>query len=234
MAKKSSGRCVHCLQHVEGITADHLFPRSWYPKTTPGNLEKWTFPACAPCNKAYGRLEESLRLLLAACVDPESDGAAGIWDKAYDSIDPNKARSPLDRIKRENAKKRFLSRVREANPSMLKSTLPEIYSDRAKGDLALAVPAKETYRFIEKLVRGTIYLTEGRYIEQDQEVTVSLLRPEDDEPIVRLAEHFGELYERGPGIRIRKTVAEDAKVNSLFVFEIWDQFRFHGMVMDRK
>jgi hypothetical protein len=99
--------------------------------------------------------------------------------------------------------------------------------------LALVVPAEETHRFIEKLVRGTIYLTERRYIEQNQEITVSLLRLEDSQPIVMLLEQFGELYERGPGIRIRKAVAQDARTNALFVFDIWDQFRFHGAVMDR-
>ena len=97
----------------------------------------------------------------------------------------------------------------------------------------MLVPAKETHKFIEKLVRGTIYLTERRYVEQNQEVTVSLLRPEDSQPIVTLLEQFGELHERGPGIRIRKAVAQDARTNALFIFDIWDQFRFHGAVMDR-
>ena len=95
MAKSASGRCVHCLEHVDALTADHLFPRSWYPTTTPITLEKLKFPACGPCNNEYGRLEEDLRLLLAACVDPKSVAAAGIWAKACDSIDPDKARNGL-------------------------------------------------------------------------------------------------------------------------------------------
>jgi len=136
-------------------------------------------------------------------------------------------------MKRKSARKRFLKRVREADPSWANGAIPEIHRDRPKGGLALLVPVKETHKFIEKLVRGTIYLTERRYIEQNQEVTVSLLRPEDSQPIVTLLERFGELYERGPGIRIRKAVAQDARTNALFVFDIWDQFRFHGAVMDR-
>lgn len=117
---------------------------------------------------------------------------------------------------------------------MVDSSLPEIYSDRPKGALALVVPAKETLRFIEKLVRGTIYLTEQRYIGDNPEITVSLLKPEHGDPIFQLVEEFGELHDRGPGIRIRKAVAQDAKANALFVFDIWDQFRFHGAVMDRE
>ena len=234
MAKSNPGRCVHCLQQVNAITEDHLFPRSWYPSTTPPNIEKWKFPACSPCNRNYGRLEEELRLLLAACVDPKSDAAAGIWAKVLDSIDPDKARSPTDSLKRKSARRRFLARVRDAEPSMANSLLPEIYSDRPKGGLAFIVPAKEIRRFVEKLVRGTIYLTEQRYIEDNQEITVSLLQPEHGEPILRLSAEFGELHDRGPGIRIRKAVAQDAKTNALFVFDIWDQFRFHGAVMDRE
>jgi hypothetical protein len=233
MAKSNPGRCVHCLQQVDAITEDHLFPRSWYPATTPQNLAKWKFPACGPCNKEYGKMEEELRLLLAACVDPKSDAAAGIWARALDSIDPDKARDPVDALKRKSARRRFLARVREADPSLANSSLPEIYSDRPKGRLALVVPAKATHKFIEKLVRGTIYLTEQRYIEDNQEITVSLLKPEHGEPILRLVEEFGELHDRGPGIRIRKAVAQDATANALFVFDIWDQFRFHGAVMDR-
>lgn len=232
MAKSVPGRCVHCLRHVEALTDDHLFPRSWYPTTTPMNLEKWKIPACLPCNHEYGTLEEELRLLLAACVDPESDAAAGIWARALDSINPEKARDPMDAIRRKSARKRLLTRFREINPYMAKSTIPEIYSDRPKGTFALEIPAKETHKFIEKLIRGTVYLTEGRYIEQDQEVTFSLLRPEVSEPIVQLVEQFGTRHERGLGIRIWKATAHDAITNSIFMFDIWDQFRFYGAVTD--
>ena len=196
-------------------------------------MEKWKFPACKKCNSEYGRIEEDLRLLLAACLDPKAEASAGIWAKALDSINPDKARDSMDALKRKTTRKRFMKRLREADPAFAEHALPEINPDRPKGNLALLVPVDHTHRFIEKLVRGTVYLTERRYIGQDQEITVSLLRPEDSSPIVTLLEQFGELHERAPGIRIRKAVAADAKTNALFVFDIWDQFRFHGAVMDR-
>jgi len=188
MVKSNLGRCVHCLRDVEEITDDHLFPRSWYPTTTPQNLEKWKFPACRPCNREYGKLEEELRLLFAACVDPKASAAAGIWGRALDSINPSKARNPLDALKRKSARTRFFKRIRQADPSWANSAIPEIYAGRPKGDMALLVPVQATHKFIEKLVRGTIYLTEQRYIECNQGVTVSLLRPEDSQPIVSLLE----------------------------------------------
>ena len=115
---------------------------------------------------------------------------------------------------------------------MSDSLVSEIRSDRPKGQLASFIPAWQIGRFIEKLTRGTIYVTEKRYIETNQTIKTWRFRAEHDEPIVRLIEAFGELYERGPGIRIRKAVAQDAMENALFVFDIWDQFRFFGAVLD--
>jgi hypothetical protein len=226
-------RCVHCLQHFDRVTDDHLFPRSWYPASTPPDLEKWKFPACLECNREYGKLEERLRLKLAACLDQKDPASAGIWQSVLDSFNPERGRSPLDQHKRKMARQRFLRSLMPVKPGMLRHALPEIYPDRPIGTLALQVPGRDVYRLGEKLVRGTIHLTERRYIEADQEITISLLKREDGAEILRLVEQFGELYERGPGIRIRKAVAQDGKMNALFVFDIWGQFRLYGSVMDR-
>jgi hypothetical protein len=229
----AAGRCVHCLASVEKITEDHLFPRSWYPQTTPLNLEKWTIPACEVCNKEYGRTEETLRLRLAACVDPKSAASAGVWKKALDSINPARGRNPFDTLKRRLARQKFLNELRSANDVPKNYLLPEINPDRPVGNIALLLPARHINRFITKLVRGTVYLTERRYIEDEQEIFVSLLKKEDGSELLQILQQFGELYEREPGIRIRKAVAEDGRTNALFVFDIWEQFRFYGMVVDR-
>jgi hypothetical protein len=34
------GKCVHCLKDVEERNSDHVFPASWYPDSTPPNLEE--------------------------------------------------------------------------------------------------------------------------------------------------------------------------------------------------
>jgi hypothetical protein len=47
---KHQGKCVHCLQDPVELTWDHVLPVSWYPTTTPPNLEKWQIPSCWPCN----------------------------------------------------------------------------------------------------------------------------------------------------------------------------------------
>jgi hypothetical protein len=234
MTKQGALRCIHCLKSVDAITDDHLFPKSWYPTTTPPNLEKWKLPACRPCNAEYGKIEEELRLGLASTLDPSAPGSAGIWQEALNSLTPERGRNPLDQLRRKLKRQKFLKRLMPVKPDMMKHALPEIDPDRPKGTMALLVPGSHIKRFIEKLVRGTVYLTEGRYVEPEQEITTSLLHADDGREITEMIEQFGELYERGPGIRIRKAVAHDAKTSALFVFDIWGQYRFHGAVMDRE
>jgi hypothetical protein len=56
---------MHCLKHPVQLDWDHVFPESWYPKTTPPNLEKWKVPSCIPSNSALGVIEDRLLIQLA-------------------------------------------------------------------------------------------------------------------------------------------------------------------------
>lgn len=169
---------------------------------------------------------------MAASLSKSDPSAAGIWQKALDSITPEKAKSPADALKRRLARNRFVRGLRDADPSMIKHAIPEI-KDRPLGNKAVLIPGEHINRFGEKLVRGMVYVSEHRYIEPEQEVAVSLLQRGDDAEVLQLLQQFGEIYEREPGIRVRKAVAHDAKTNAIFVFDIWDQFRLYGYVMDR-
>src|SRR4030065_14138 len=53
-------RCIYCLKYFDSITMDHVFPKSWYLKSVPKNIEKWKVPSCARCNNIYSKLEEKL------------------------------------------------------------------------------------------------------------------------------------------------------------------------------
>ena len=50
-------KCVHCLRYCDSPTSDHVFPKSWYPDTTPQNMEKWQIPSCENCNTEYSKIE---------------------------------------------------------------------------------------------------------------------------------------------------------------------------------
>src|SRR5215471_12248463 len=97
MAKKlGPGKCVHCLKDVEERNSDHVFPASWYPHSTPPNLEKWQIPSCIPCNTAYGKLEQDFMLKVGLCLDPYDPASASIVQKALRSVKPAEARNPRD------------------------------------------------------------------------------------------------------------------------------------------
>ena len=74
-------RCVHCLKDIDEMTDDHLFPVSWYPKSTPENLAKWKFPSCKECNSNLGKIEEDLLWRLGLTIDPADARSSGIAEK---------------------------------------------------------------------------------------------------------------------------------------------------------
>jgi hypothetical protein len=236
MAKRErKGRCVHCLSDGVVLTDDHLFPKSWYPETTPLNLEKWKIPACRTCNHAYGRLEQDLFLGLGLCVDANSRAAAGVARRAVDAMDPRKARSPFDALRRRmtfrRIQKRFVSREFAEDSAAL---LPEINPNRPRGAFGVLIPGKELHRFGEKVLRGMVFMTEGRYVEPSEEATVHIVRPDQLPEALQIVENTGEIFEREPGIRIRKAIANDNPKASAYVIDIWDQFRLYGMVLPKE
>jgi hypothetical protein len=90
MAKNpGKGRCVHCRKEVPERNWDHVFPKSWYPDTTPQNLEKWQIPSCIPCNRKYGKIEEDLigRFAVAAAGRDDRDAAARLVKRRKFSAD---------------------------------------------------------------------------------------------------------------------------------------------------
>ncbi|HEX2826050.1 MAG TPA: hypothetical protein VHP37_06870 [Burkholderiales bacterium] len=231
MAKPKSGRCVHCLATVDAITDDHLFPRAWYPAVMPHTLEKWTVPACRACNHEYGRIEEDLLLRFAACLNPDGPATERILMTVRNSMDHKRATSRLDALKRIKKRRRFEKLIKPVEQATDLRRVPEIGPVQPKDRFAIVVSAASIRRFVEKLVRGTVYLTENRYIETGR-IGVSMMEPERAAEVQELLEQFGELHERGRAIRIRKAVAAEAPRDPIFVFDLWDQFRVYAYVED--
>lgn len=82
------GKCVHCLKEVEERNSDHVFPESWYPASTPPDVEKWQIPSCIPCNSDYGKLEQDFLIKVGLCLDPHHPASASIVQKALRSVKP--------------------------------------------------------------------------------------------------------------------------------------------------
>jgi hypothetical protein len=87
MGKKlGPGKCVHCLKEVEVRNSDHLFPTSWYPDSTPLNLEKWQILSCIPCNSDCGKLESDFLSRVGLCLDPHASASKSVVETALRSM----------------------------------------------------------------------------------------------------------------------------------------------------
>ena len=86
MSREGQVRCVHCGQPLAKETADHVFPKSWYPDTTAPEVQRWTVPSCGNCNNKLGAIESKVFSRLALCVDPRKAEAAGLSAKVMCSL----------------------------------------------------------------------------------------------------------------------------------------------------
>ena len=105
MAKRSPGvgKCVHCLNDPVTRNWDHVFPRSWYPDTTPPNIAKWKVPSCLECNRELGIIENDLFVRLAPTLDPALPGSSGLYERARRAIDPASAKNKNESRARRNS-----------------------------------------------------------------------------------------------------------------------------------
>src|SRR5207249_4194843 len=91
-----------------------VFPKSWYPDTTPSNLEKWKIPACQSCNGAYSKLEEQLLLRFSLTLDHHDPRSSGIYQSIRRSIMPELAPNEKEATIRARVKERLYRDVQSA------------------------------------------------------------------------------------------------------------------------
>lgn len=234
MAKKfPPGRCVHCLDEFDFLTSDHVFPDSWYPDTTPENLEKWQMPACSECNKIHGRMENDLLLRFGLCIDPADQKSLGITQKALRSVDPECAKKPKDREHRLKRRNKILRTLVPSATIHDESIFPNFgrYPGFPAEDQPGVLIAESDLKMLgEKLVRGITYVIDKCFIEKDHKVEVFFLRDEAATPILAQLQTHGAKYECGPGITVLRVVPHDMPTAALFAIEIWGRLHMYAAV----
>src|SRR3546814_13047400 len=110
--KEATGKgaqCVYCLRLLTPAlrTQDHVIARSWFPLSTPQNVEKWKVPSCRPCNHKFGKVEEDILHRLAMSLDRNDIAAAGIVETALRSIDPKQGKTTRDREHRQRKREKL-------------------------------------------------------------------------------------------------------------------------------
>jgi hypothetical protein len=141
---------------------------SWYPTTTPPNLEKWQIPSCVPCNSELGKIEEDFKQRVALCLDPNASASAGIVAGAMRAINPSAGRDPRDQEKRAGRRRQVRAMVLTGDAIPTGGVLPgfEDNEKTSSEDMAV-VPIPRSYieRIAEKVVRGVFFIKYGKFIE---------------------------------------------------------------------
>jgi hypothetical protein len=234
MAKRpSKGKCVHCLANGVDRTWDHVFPRAWYPDTTPPDMYKWQIPSCYECNRDYGKMEEDLLFRLALCIDPNTEATSGITDKALRSMKPEFAKNDRDRAARTARAKRLKNELLNGLDIPWAAVYPgfgERWGRSSQEAIGIRVPVESIRRLSEKIVRGIYFLEDQKFIEPPFTIEFFALTDEGAEPVKDILENFGSVYARGPGIVVRRAVPVDAPMNGIFEIQVWERFKMYASV----
>ena len=235
MARKPPlGKCVHCLKDGVERTWDHVFPESWYPETTGTDIEKWKIPACQPCNKDYGVLEQDLMIRVGLCIDPTAFESAGVVPKVLRSLDPKLAKNDKDRRAREAKRDQILKQVLKGTDIPLSAVYPrfgERWGRPPEQQVAVPLPKKSVDRLFEKIIRGLAYLEDGRFIEPPHTVALYPLGENDAPVFTSLLDRFGKVHARGPGIVVRRAVTPEDGLSAIYEITIWGMFQTYAVVL---
>ena len=229
------GRCVHCLKETEELTWDHVFPISWYPESTPPNLEKWKIPSCFDCNQLHSKNEGDLLVKFGLCIDPNIASSSGIPEKAIRATRASEAGSDRDATLREAKRQKILAQVLEGEEIPRQAIYPGFGPSSAQlpeEQVAIPISADAIRRLAEKIVRGVIYLEDARYVQEPFKIDHYVLSDEGAAPVKAALAKFGKVFERGPGIRVSRAVIPDDAMSGFYEIEIWGHFKMYVSVMD--
>ena len=230
------GKCVHCLRDNVTRTWDHVFPKSWYPDTTPSNLAKWKIPSCDKCNAEYGELEQDLLMRLACCVDPNAAASSGIYSKVLTSVDARYATNPKEARIRIARRKKLQAELLYGDQIPQEGIYPGLGErwNRSKDEqVAILIPASSFHRLTEKIVRGIFFIEGGQYIEPPYFIDFYAVDDMGAAQIKELLYRFGTEYARVPGILINRAITPEDGVSAIILIEVWNSFKMYASVISR-
>ncbi len=227
-------RCVHCLQPLEKRTADHIFPRSWYPKGTAESVQRWTAPSCQQCNKRLGAAEKDLMVSLAMCGHDSSLDSSDISERALRAVAIGTAGlSEKEQAHREKYRRKILSRVLPYFAvKHISQTVHGASSEKPPlGELepVMVITLDLVSPVAEKIVRGLEFKLAGRYIEPPLSLKTFIV------PVERVHE-WDDVFEKttelqfGPGFKVFRAVPNASDVIVMYRIVIWETLTVHVAV----
>jgi len=106
---------------------------------------------------------------------------------------------------------------------------PEIPGERA----AILIPKESFERITEKVVRGIFFVEDGIFIEPPYTIDFYAWPDEGITSWTDALDRWGKVYAREPGILVRRAVAHEDGVSSLFEITFWKQFKTYASVLKK-
>lgn len=233
--KKLRPRCVHCLEELDSETKDHVFPASWYPDSTPADVQRWTVPSCADCNGRLGKLEKQAFVRLALCADPRKAEASGMSKKALGSLGIGV--SDLDDMEKKH--REALLRKVFAEPKPLRNQkiplLPGVgpHAGFPAGDqMTIVFPPGVLEPVSQKIVRGCEFKLNGEaYVEPPLKVKIYFVHDQGAEDLTAFLDWLPATTV-GPGFHVARGQALPAEGVHIVLYRIviWGTWKIYAAI----
>jgi len=228
-------RCVHCGQTTDDVTADHVFPKSWYPSTTAPEVQRWTVPSCGNCNKKLGAIENKVFNRLALCADPRKVEAAGLSAKVMRSLGIGVEGLNVQEAEHRRAQKRkIFEAIEPYRPGI--SILPGFGPHPGFGDIeqfTIRIPADLLHIVAEKIVRGCEFVLAERIVEKPFELQIYFAHEREiPDLLVQVLTHpSAKTAEVGPGFSVIRAEAQDEPGNAVYKINVWDTLVIYASIL---
>lgn len=234
MTKKfKNTKCIYCLQESDNITTDHVFPRSWYPDTTPENMEKPQAPCCLQCNQHFSKIEQNLLERLAFGLEPGEACSLGIPERAINALNPKRAKSKRDREVRNNKRRKLMEEFKPAHTVFKKHIMPGLdhqYGYPMESLSALPFSVENLKALGEKFIRGIYFVLKQRYIPTNYRIEICFAKKEHSDELENLLKQYGAQYHSGPGLLIGIAMVPKDDMSGLYKITIWGKMFFYAFV----
>jgi len=228
-------RCIYCLDYFDSITNDHVFPKSWYLRSVPKNIEKWKVPSCARCNNIYSKLEEELLTPLGLCMNTDNNDEKDIQRNILRSITPEHGKNSKDIASRTKKRKKLLADISFFKEIPSYGILPN-FGPTTK----ILLPEYPTIRinpislkkFGEKLTKGFTYIFYKLFIKKTDKIQIIIPQNININFVKELFQKFAYKHNNlGNSIIIERVKAEDnTEINILYYFNIWKKLQIYSHV----
>jgi hypothetical protein len=230
--------CIYCGA-AEGVQAEHVFPSSWYPDSTPLTCQRLTVPSCPTCNARFkGAEERFIAPVMMSLVD--CDDSRGVYDRLSRSWKPDHGKSERDQAHRGAKLLSTLSRVQFKNPPGA-STAPVLtFLATARDDLVAAAPASPLQHadidiIGEKFVRGLFFadtrrtLAPSKFIARVVNDDLFAVGGPQTKPLVDALRSLPSSDSFAPGLRYRVMASPTGDQHWFFL--LWGQLELLTIVV---